>query len=294
MDGCSTLYQPALVVSTRRTSESRITLAITETISIQDLLGCTRPILFENNDDIYSYSLGATCFIVEYLSFAFVVTANHCFRSQGEDVSPESILIQQVPGGDTFLPFSSIHKYYESVTDDAEVIDITIARIATEKLTTEERNKLSGFRIKSLISSYQFVDPTANFVFRSYPYQINSIETDVDGAISYDENGEMHIDKKNLKSVIRRQAFSGDGVYVSRSTIPLSHIIRFGIQPLPLDTVNGLSGSPVFQLVAAGANQQANLVGIITNANSEIAHFLDAIILLKLLNEVVPDQKPGV
>ncbi|MGI4787353.1 MAG: hypothetical protein ACRYFS_00740 [Janthinobacterium lividum] len=262
-------------------------MAISATVSVQDLLGCTRPILFENNDDIYSYWLGATCFIVEYMSFAFVVTANHCFRSHGEETSPESILIQQVPGGSTFLPLSTIHNYYESMANDAEVIDIAIARIATEKLTAEEREKLRGFRIESLINSYRFVNPNATFIFRGYPYQINSIEVDINGAISYNENYEMHVDKKDLKSVIRRQAFSGDGSYVSRSTILLSHKIRFGGQPLPVDKVNGLSGSPVFQLEAVGENQRASLAGIITNANSEVAHFLDAITLFKLLNEVV-------
>lgn len=74
-------------------------------MTLANLLECSRPLLFKNEDQDFPYSCGGTCFLVRYRGAVFVITTRHCLR----DREIQKTLIGADAGTRDFLPFRRFH-----------------------------------------------------------------------------------------------------------------------------------------------------------------------------------------
>ena len=73
--------------------------------TVKDLLECAKPLIFENEDAEFAYSMQGTLFLARFKKNLFAITAQHCLRNR----TKESVRVEIHPGDPSFLPLHQCH-----------------------------------------------------------------------------------------------------------------------------------------------------------------------------------------
>lgn len=186
-------------------------------MKIADLLQCAKPLIFENKDDEYTYSLHGTCFVVRFHNAFYGITAKHCLRNRDRD----SIRIRLLPGDLQFQPMRQIH----TIDGDDDFHDLAFLELATPLIG---HAKFQPPLVLDLDASAKLkFEITSETVLAmvGFPSEINAVDYE--------------------KRILKTKGFSADGRYAGPSEDPHCSKIRFN-NVAQIQDLDGLSGSPVF------------------------------------------------
>lgn len=228
-------------------------------------MACVKPLSFENDDDVFRYTLAGTCFIVRQDDSLYAVTARHCVQKFDNNFVPEEIRVPYFFRSDDWLRFSKM-AYTDPNLGDEQLVDLAVLKVAQEALDQKQAKGIQAFPILRSRSTCVLSTVRKRLVFAGHPFTNNEIDYDR-RAISY-------------------QCCWGKAEYVGPSEVHGCHKMRLTDVGNIKDT-NGLSGSPVFQLVE-GSNRGGfvYLAGVIHRAtmSSGLVHFVDASHIFPMLN----------
>jgi hypothetical protein len=187
----------------------------TKTNGVIELLRCAKPLLFQNDDVQFRFSIRGTCFLARFESRYYAITAKHCLKG----FPYESVRIRIVPGELDFLSLKTLTLPKET---DGDFSDLAFFEIRHNNLPSDV---LSSKNFLSLSEGDERgVDKNEILAVVGHPSELNSID---------------------YKSIdIRTQGFSVDGRYAGPAEDEFCSIIRFN-QLSPIKDMDGLSGSPV-------------------------------------------------
>lgn len=83
-------------------------------MTVAQLMNCAKPLIFENEEEDYAYSLHGTCFLARFGDRYFGITAQHCLRGRVR----ESVRFELDHSGREFLPMNQVHLAHAPGTDD--------------------------------------------------------------------------------------------------------------------------------------------------------------------------------
>ena len=189
-------------------------------MTLDDILKCVRPLLFETESGEYKYCCKGTCFIVAYKEEHFVVTAKHCLTNQG--FPPETVRVLTYPDDREFLPIAE-YSAFRSLPgqEKAPETDIAAFQIAHEYIQRCNLDKLRAYTLRPL--DICPIIGSTKLVCRGYPSEL--------GAVDYDEltitnkafvveaeqtqNGSLP-ECEEMRFVNRNSIDSPDGMWLSR------------------------------------------------------------------------------
>src|SRR6266404_229003 len=91
-------------------------------MQVTDFTNCAKPLIFENSDSVFPYSIQGTCFLAKFGSAAYVVTARHCLVQRALD----SMRIRLHPG---ILAFCKLTPMDVPETREGDSCDLAIFQI---------------------------------------------------------------------------------------------------------------------------------------------------------------------
>jgi len=192
--------------------------------------------MFKNDVDEYPYSMGGTCFVVGYKSRAFVVTARHCLR----DRNPRESLIPLTVGGRDFIPLNQYGTYVQKDLNDPAYADLAVFETPLDKYPENKSFKLDRFLLDLQIG--RSVQPDKGIIMlKGYPYEIKGIDYD--------------------RCNISVGPFVSDADYLEPAS-EYCFWVGFPTESIPIQSINGMSGSPVFQFLPSDYLIR-NLIGIV-------------------------------
>jgi len=185
---------------------------------------CARPVLFANDNHEYPYSIGGTAFVIKFEGICFVVTAKHVLNLRS--FAPHQSRVQYRPDGRDFLPLGALYLVHGSEEDDTDQYDIAIREVKADILRPD---LFGGYEPYPLLSMdrYTIYSERGAYLFRGYPMDMREVDFDSR--------------KIEQGSVTTRAEYVGRTKYASIRELRLLNLC-------PLQSVDGLSGSPVFQV----------------------------------------------
>lgn len=232
------------------------------------LVGCSRNILWENSSTDHPYSIGGTCFIVDYHKDLYVVTAKHCFAHR----HPNELFVQRYSGSRNSLTFTSLRSQEpttQTAIDDSDFADVAILTVAKSDLTAEDLAKVKALKIldDSLMTSLSM--SKGRLFFRGYPHDLKCANYDT--------------------QTISQQGFLSEAIYVRPFISQGCHTLRFA-KPEQINTVNQLSGSPLCQEYSDNTGQvHTRLAGMVIRGGvvgDPLIHVVDASFIVFYLEQV--------
>jgi len=229
---------------------------------LDDLLKCTRPLLFATGEEEYEYACGGTCFIVRYKDMHFVVTAKHCLTNSG--FAPGAVRILAYPDDPEFLPLSE-YSAFRSLPgqDQAPETDVAAFQIPKECAQQYDQERLRAYSFPDL-DKCPIIGAT-RLICRGYPSELS--------AVNYDA--------KEISS----QAFVVEAIRTNNNSLPECEQLQF-IDRSAIKSPNGMSGSPVFEVLQdEGLTKAVRLAGLLLRGGdeSEFGHYLTTKHILTLL-----------
>jgi len=228
-------------------------------MTIRDLLNCTRPIRWENDDDEYPYSIGGTGFLAKYGTRRLFITAKHCIGAQQR--TAEELRVAIVPGTGIFDAFAHIH-YINGHEDWSDLVFVEFDTVTNspESLASPDFLDLDAH------SSISWdLGTESRFFGRGYPTDPN----------------EPNYRKRILRSV--SFSFSGgyDSTLNARGCVGLRLDARGeDFEEIGLKSLDGLSGSPVFE---QRNGPMAVFRGMIIKGEGNRQRFIGAPVIFKAL-----------
>lgn len=239
-------------------------------MKIGDLVQCSVPLLWENPDPAFPYTVGATGFLIAYCGDFFVVTARHNIR--GREI--KQLLVPFDAGRRDFLPFESAYfpmaGENEADTDYSDIVLLKVARslapchwlVGPQWFDLHFKRHLPTLSVGDTVL-------TAGF-----PLSLQSIDYDA--------------------SHLRRQRFVVEGTYVGSAASVHCHQIQLTELPdLPKPAVSdepfsGLSGSPVFAIRSGEGQGVCYLAGVMLRATSSslMGRFVHSSIVFETLERI--------
>jgi hypothetical protein len=221
---------------------------------LQGLAPYVRPLMLENDDETYPYTLGATCFFVTVRDALFMVTTFHGVSKW----DPEKISVMSA-GSSISVPFSSVHKAYapDVDVDDSDYADFLFAKVSLENMEPRERELLEAYPDAKSLPTDVLHRTGNNYVFCGFPFEKSEIEYE-----------EQHI-KRGMRG--------GSAEYIAPFTSAFCHTLRFGGVD-DIEDMNGFSGSPVFAvLMDNGHSARVALAGMVLRSTKQsgVMHILD-------------------
>ena len=114
-------------------------------MKVKELGNCVRPVIFENEEhDAFPYTVGGTCFFIEYRNRLFAVTAKHVLKNNRYEA--KDVRIPPSFNNMThFLPISKCfgNSVYES--DRQDYADVLLLEIAKDKLHSDWIDQLESY-----------------------------------------------------------------------------------------------------------------------------------------------------
>ena len=189
-----------------------------------DIVTCARPVLFANDSPEFPFSVGGTAFIVKFQGRNFVITARHVLNLRSFAASQFSI--QYRPDGRDFLPLGALHLARGANEDDTDQYDVAVREIDDAAV----REELFGpYRAYSLLQMDRLTIFSARgaYIYRGYPTAMREVDF--------------------INHPVEQGAVTTRAEYVGRTRYEAIHELRL-LDLGPLPTIDGLSGSPVFQV----------------------------------------------
>ena len=240
---------------------------------MNDPLFCTRPLLFEYDDDEVPYFGGGTCFVVKYNNAFYVLTARHCLKN----ISPDVIFVQNTRDSKESLPLSKIHTGIGDEYGDPPYSDLSIMVVANMKVSPAVAEQVECFHLSSLKPVPAEDLSNGRLIYRGF---LKNPPAETGAGIDYDEKA------------IRWSPLQGEAKYAGLSGQDAIQKMELLALPQEVTDLDGLSGSPVFQLVKLPDGRAlCRLVGMIVRASAtgKVANFIDTTALYSALKQTVND-----
>ena len=243
-------------------------------MNLDKRLQCIRPVIFENDDECFSYWMQGTCFLIGYQQATFVVTARHVLTNQAREGLDATSLCNQlrILYSEVSRDFIPMDTCLQIVGDDKSYKDLLVFRVASGILDQTQSLNMTVLHVDDLELAMKTRLPVrrnAPLVTRGYPAQFSSIDfeqlrirlraTDLKGWLT-GRNGNQHLFR-----------MSWDTDSVSRIEKDCEENCEF--EP------NGMSGSPVFDL------ESGCLVGVLVMGSKTIGHFIDARFIYRIISD---------
>lgn len=231
-------------------------------MTLETILRCSRPVLFENTDETYQYSVGGTCFVVTFNEKRYVITAKHVLKH----FSPKQFCVQYHPACRHFLSLRECYCLKDLTTNDTDKYDLAIFSVNDISAYDHLYEDHPPYSL-SLLDKFVLQSDRSKYAYRGYPIEIRSIDW--------------------LVQHIRNRAFVNEGVYGGRAPMDACHEIK-----LPfitgLDSIDGISGSPIFQVDKAGKDYSGSLAGMFLRGfvESKRGFFLDRTVIVSSLANI--------
>lgn len=198
-------------------------------ITVETIAACARPIIFEQEHKEPHYLIGGTCFLCSFRGDLYVVTAQHCL----DGASSDQIRIQYHPKSRAFLPLCShsaiIHDRRVRKDETINYSDIALYTVIQAECDLQELALSNSLALESLMNMPLPIVPEARLFVRGFPSEL--------------DNG---IDPDFCR--IHQQGYLAEANYVKEAPSPYCHELSFVLSH-DLDSINGMSGSPVFQII---------------------------------------------
>lgn len=242
-------------------------------MKVKELGDCVRPVVFENEKfDEYPYTVGGTCFLIEYCRKVFAVTAKHVLKNL--NYKPEEVRIPPYIEGMThFLPIckSYANPIYETYGKD--YADIILLEIARDKLHSGWKSQLKpyDYAMNSLPSLY--FKGSSKLLIKGYPKKIPG------------QNYVAHVEKH-----MQFQALMITGNYLEESKASEGcHLFKFDDLTDIVPSSNGMSGSPLFHVSQNHEESIASLAGMYIKGDDEnnTGLFISSEIIKRMLDEAI-------
>jgi hypothetical protein len=195
-----------------------------EIMKLLSITQCARPVLFENASRDYPYSLGGTAFIVRFSERVFVVTAKHVLNLQSFE--PRQLCIQYRPDSKEFLPLRALYLVRGADEADTDQYDIAVREVDSGALHNEFYGEYRPYSLLAM-DRYTIYSERGAYIYRGYPSDMREVDF---------ENNRIE-----QGAVTSRAEYAGRTPYAAIRMLKLLDL-------KPLTTIDGLSGSPVFQV----------------------------------------------
>jgi hypothetical protein len=228
-------------------------------MDIVELLNCAKPLIFENREAEFRYSIQGTCFLVRFQSRQHAITARHCLLHR----KLESIRVRLSPGRLEFLRLKALvtPKGNDKDALDLAVMEIEPASLPIALLESSHFLDLNDYAERSLGSK-------EILCVVGYPTEHNSANYET--------------------FVIRTQGFSADGHYDGQGEDAGCSRIRFN-DLTPVEDLNGLSGSPVLAFEQIGERTyRHHFAGVLIRAtrSSGTGRFINSGVIMGILQHL--------
>jgi hypothetical protein len=185
---------------------------------------CARPVLFENASREFPYSIGGTAFIVQFKGRHFVITPKHVLNTL--QFEPQQFCIQYRPDSKDFLPLRALYLVRGADAADTDQYDIAVREVDADLSRVELYGEYQPYNLLAMDRLTIYSERGA-YIYRGYPITLREVDFD---------NGH-----------IEQGAVTSRAEYVGRT--PYAGIRELKLLDLnPLTSIDGLSGSPVFQV----------------------------------------------
>ena len=193
-------------------------------MKLLDIAQCARPVLFENACRDYPYSLGGTAFIVKFKERSFVITARHVLNLP--NFEPRQFCIQYRPDGQDFLPLAALYLVRGADEDDTDQYDIAVREVESGAVRDELYGEYHPYNLLAM-DRYAIYSERGAYIYRGYPSDLR----------------EADFENKRIEqgAVTARAEYSGRTPFATIRELKLLNLD-------PLRSIDGLSGSPVFQV----------------------------------------------
>jgi hypothetical protein len=193
-------------------------------MKLLDIVTCARPVLFANDSPEFPYSVGGTAFIVRFQGRSFVVTAKHVLNLKSFDAG--QFCIQCRPDARDFLPLGALHLARGANDDDTDQYDIAVREIDDAAVREELYGPYLPYSLLQM-DRFTIYSERGAYIYRGYPIAMRAVDF---------EN--QHVEQG---------AVTTRAEYVGRTRYEAVHELRL-LDLGPLPSIDGLSGSPVFQV----------------------------------------------
>jgi hypothetical protein len=236
-------------------------------MTVDDLVQCARPILWENDIEEYPYSIGATCFIFSQNSEFYAATVRHNLSGRNAD----DLLIPYDETWREFLPIEGVFSPSASKDQsDREYADLVIMKIKAEMANISALSKFQEFDFHSTRNKKPIPENGKLYV-AGYPGSLQKAD--------YEERR------------IKQQRFIFDGNYGGKAESYFSELINFEeLSALPEpsygEPMDGLSGSPVFFMDRSVQPSSVTLAGILNRGTKQslMGRFLNSELIWKAMS----------
>ncbi len=230
-----------------------------QTCRIQELLQCAKPLIFENREAEWRYSMLGTCFMARFRSRYYAITAKHCLHNRAND----SVRVRLNPGELKFLPVVALAPPKDNGEDFS---DFAFFQIEPDLLPP------AALRSKHFLDLDHHNERSVNnkeiLAVVGYPSERNTADYD--------------------SFVINTEAFSGDGRYDGPAEGKHCSRIRFN-NLAPIEDLDGLSGSPVLAFYEVREKTYTHqFAGVLIQATkkSGMGTFINSSIVIEFLKRL--------
>jgi hypothetical protein len=219
--------------------------------SVQDFIHSAKPLMFENGDPDFPYSMQGTCFLAKVAQRAYAITAAHCLVGR----TLESVRIRMHPG---VLQFMRLNPLRCPIHWDGDREDLAIFEIQRDSFSPKDFLSRNFLSLEQLRFEPFVLDEASILAAAGYPSELNTITYE-----SYS---------------IMTQANSFDGRYCGPGEESGCSKIRINSLG-SLSDMDGLSGSPVLRFTPLGESRyRPHFAGILTRGTSQsgLGRFINA------------------
>lgn len=229
---------------------------------LDDLFRCARPILYEiEYSEETWYICSGTCFVILFMDCLYVITAKHCVS--GNDLNTIAILKKM--GSREFLPFNHVFYFkYQNESIDVAILEVDMNICKKEDVDYQDFLYQDKYILKS-----QF--PV--LAFRGFPTDFRDYEY---GKITH-------------KALLGNAKIDGESRFVDNCKK-----VRFlGLESVPLESIDGLSGSPMYGYNSINGKFCYYFEGMLIRGNreSQIGHIIKGDVLSDLLLKIYEERE---
>jgi hypothetical protein len=227
------------------------------------LYQATSPLIFESLPEGGEYGIAGSSFLVRYRGRHWVITAGHCL--QGGDGRNVRVALNPLTG--TFLPLMSL-RVGHTPRADSDHADVAIFEAEPERLTPEDQQARVYFDLDQLAGGDGALTPETELITPGYPREHNFVDYDAIAIVA--------------------TPYAPGGLYAGTTGDVHNHFIHY--QALDeVESVQGLSGSPVIMLLRQSGWVYFSLAGMLLRAdrNARIGRFVEARALVRLLDRII-------
>jgi hypothetical protein len=187
-------------------------------MKLLDVLRCARPVLFENDDATFPYSIGGSAFVAKFRDRHYVITAKHVLNIHS--FLPDQFRVQYRPDFNGFIPLAALHTFRVNDPEDTDQFEVAVWKVDESGLREELFGDYSPYNLLS-IDTLTIFSPASKYIYRGFPTVLR----------------DWNWDKKSM----RQDAVLAQAQYIGRASWAYVHKLQL-MSLDPLSSVDGLSG----------------------------------------------------